>query len=338
MTKVKFITKTGLILAVTVFVLLLNNISVNALTLSKNLNVPKGVQGKVSFLAVQQNLIDTVNNRQKNENIDNSIKIIESFPGYDLYIFPELSVTGYSRKTFDNLNILAEAPSTSSKTFKHFSKVAKEIKAYIIFSIPTYYYAKRSNEKKYHISAFVVSPEGKLVSVYNKSYLFTMEQEYFTGGWTNDVENPISVIDINGVRLGLAICYDMRYPELWREMCMKHGVIGYLQILCIEKDFSFPSWHTIAKARAIENQAYVLSLNRSGSEYGCSIFIQPGTPDIKDYELAPNYQTLNNNEGVIGGVIDGNIINQIRKKVTVVKDGISVYPKYKTLDNSSHSK
>ena len=313
--------------------LLLVTIHINALNLSKSLNIPKHSPGKVSFLAVQQNLIDSVNDEQKKENINHSVEIIKNFPGYDLYIFPELSVTGYSKETFEKLNILAEPPNATSETFQYFSKVAKQINSYIIYSIPTYYYSKAGGEKQYHISAFIISPDGSLISVYNKNYLFTMEQEYFTQGWTDKAKNPMSVIDINGVKLGFAICYDMRYPELWREMSMNSDVIGYLHILYTEKDFSFPSWHTIVNARAVENQAYVLSLNRSGSKYGSSIFVQPGTPNVNNYQLVPNKQELNNDEGVIGGVIDKNIISEIRKEVTIIKDGMSKFNKYKKLNN-----
>ena len=305
--------------------------TLNALTVTKNINIPKEISGKVSFLGVQQNFIDTVNNSQKNENIDHAINIIKTNPGYDLYVLPELSVTGYSKETFENLNILAEPPDSSSKSFKRFSEIASEINAYIIFSVPTYFHEKGSNIKRYHISAFVVSPKGKLDTVYNKNYLFTMEQNYFETGWRTDVKNSITVIDINNVKLGLAICYDMRYPELWREMSMKYDVAAYIQILCTGKDFSFNSWRTIATARSIENEAYVLSLNRSGSNYGNSMFIQPGTPDVSGYEITPTYCTLNNNEGVIGGVISQKTIDEIRKQVTILKDGKSLFPKYKTL-------
>ncbi len=331
MIKPKEIIKTLITSVVVLIVLFQFTSNSNALNLSKNLTVSKGVKGKVSFLAVQQNLIDAVNDKQKNKNIDNSISIIKNFPGYDLYILPELSVTGYSDETFHELDRLAEPPNDTSKTFERFSEIAKEIRAYIIFSIPTYYTSDKDSKRRYHISAFVVSPNGKLASVYNKNYLFTIEQKYFTQGWRDDVKNPLSIIDINGVKLGLTICYDMRYPELWREMSVKHGVVGYLQILYSEKDFSFPSWHTIVKARAVENQAYVLSLNRSGSKYGSSIFIQPGTPDVDDYILVPNFQMLNNEEGVIGGVMDKNTIDRIRMKSTILNDGRSIFHKNKTL-------
>jgi len=261
--------------------------TLSALTFVKDLNIPKGIQGKVSFLGVQQDLIDAVNEKQKNENIDHSISIIKANPGYDLYVFPELSVSGYSKATFENLKTLAEAPNSTSRSFKRFSEIATEINAYIIFSVPTYFIEKGAKIKQFHISAFVVSPKGKLDAVYNKNYLFTMEQDYFKSGWRADVKNPITVININNVNLGVTICYDMRYPELWREMSMKYGVIAYIQILYTEKDFSFNSWRVMATARSIENEAYVLSLSRSGSNYGNSMFIQPGSPDSSGYEITP---------------------------------------------------
>ena len=270
--------------------------------------------------------------KHKNENVDNSSRIVKEFPGYDLYIFPELSVTGYSKNTFEQLNLLAEAPDDSSNTFKRFSKLAKEVDAYIIYGIPTYFYGAVNKEKQYHISAFVVSPEGKLEGVYNKNYLFTIEQDYFQKGWGENVKDPLMFVNINDVMLGLVICYDMRFPELWRELSMNKRVVAYLQQLCIEKDFSFNTWHTIITARAVENLAYVLSLNRAGNNFGGSIFVQPGTPNVKDYQLVPTYQTLNNNEGVIGGVIDKDVITEIRNKVTIIKDGSSNFPKYKNLE------
>ncbi len=305
--------------------------SLRAVTLSQNINIYRKGPGMVSFLAIQQELVDAVHNPEKNLNIDHGIDIIKRNPGYDLYVFPELSATGYSRETFRNLDTLAEPPDSSSASFKRFSEVAREMNAHIIFSLPTYFHETGSNTKQYHISAFVVSPQGNLDAVYHKGYLFKMEQRYFKGGWEEDDENPITVIKINGVKLGLAICYDMRYPELWREMSMKHGVVGYIHMLCIEKDFSFNSWRTIATARSIENQAYVLSLNRAGSSYGGSMFIQPGTPGVPGYEATPVYCTLNNDEGIIGSVMSQEKIDKTRKEARILKDGESLFFKFKTL-------
>ncbi len=305
---------------------------VQAVDLSVNLNPPKKIQGKVSVLAVQQSLVDAVNTGQKMENIDRSVNIAKKFPGYDLYVFPELSVSGYSADTFDRLDILADPPGPKSETFRQFSKLAKQLEAYVVYGCPTYYFDPGSKEKKYHISAFLISPQGELEQIYHKNYLFDMERKWFRKGWREGEKNPVAVFNINKVPLGLLICYDMRFPELWREMSMQHGVVGFTQILATAKDYSHASWHTVVTARAVENLSYVLSLNRAGALYGESVFIQPGTPKAEMFQLTPVLQSLGNGEGVIGAVIDQSIISKLRKRVTIVEDGASHFPKYKKLN------
>jgi len=176
-----------------------------------------------------------------------------------------------------------------------------------------------------------VSPIGDLIAVYKKNYLFTMEQEFFTPGWTDSDMVPIKTFEINGVKLGMVICYDMRYPELWREQSVKQNVISFIHLLATAKDFSWSTWKTMICARAVENLSYVVSLNRSGDIYGGSMFVQPGTPSVSDHIITPVLQTLNNKEGVIGGVIDESLIKSIRAKSTIFRDGIENFHRFKEL-------
>jgi len=313
------------------FIFLMLTTNLYSLGISSSLDTPKNINGKVSFLAVQQELVDCTNEKEKEDNIERSFEIIRKSPGYDLYIFPELSVTGYSRETFEALDILAEPADNTSKTYKKYSGLAKEIQAYIIYSIPVYVPAEATNPRKYYIAAFIVAPTGNLTAVYEKNYLFTMEQEFFTPGWTGSNNTPVKTFAINGVKLGMVICYDMRYPELWREQSVNQDVIAFIHILATSKDFSWNTWQTMVCARAIENLSYVVSLNRAGENYGGSMFVQPGTPSIEEYIITPVLQTLNNEEGVIGGVIDKSTISSIRKKCTIHKDGTENYHKFKEL-------
>ena len=271
--------------------LLCITLSVSAMDLSSSLNVPKNVKGKVSFLAVQQNLVDITNNEQKNVNIEKSFSIMKKFPGYDLYIFPELSVTGYSRETFEELDKISEPEDETGMTVKKYQQFAKEINSYIVYSIPTYSLNKKTHKNNYYITFFVISPKGKLIDIYRKNYLFTMEQEYFTPGWTQKNKKPTVIFEINGVKLGTVICYDMRFPELWRDYSMNHNVVAYIHSLATSKDFSWNTWETMVTARSIENLAYIISLNRAGDIYGGSMFIQPGTPDLQEYFLTPVIQS-----------------------------------------------
>ena len=315
-----------------IIVFLLLSTTGYSLELSSSLDIPKNVNDRVSFLAVQQKLIDCTNEEEKQANIQRSFEIIKKFPGYDLYIFPELSVTGYSRETFAALPVLAEPADTTSKTYKKYSKFAREIKSYIIYSIPVYDATETTQSKKYYIAAFIVSPTGNLIDVYKKNYLFTMEQEFFTPGWTDTNEKPISTFEINGVALGMAICYDMRYPELWREQSVNHNVVAFIHILATAKDFSWNTWKTMVCARAIENLSYIVSLNRADDIYGGSMFVQPGTPSLTEYIITPSLQTLNNTEGAIGGVIDKSLISSLRTKCTILTDGIENFQKFKELN------
>ena len=314
---------------VCVFAFLLISADAYSLDLSSSLDLPKNIDGKVSFLAVQQKLIDCVNEKEKTANIERSFEIIRKFPGYDLYIFPELSVTGYSRETFETLHTLAEPADNTSKTFKQYSRLAKEIRSYIVYSMPVYDSTETAKLRKYYIASFIVSPAGDLINVYKKNYLFTMEQEFFTPGWAGSNKMPIKTFEINEVKLGMVICYDMRYPEFWREQSMNQKVVAFIHILATAKDFSWNTWRTIVCARAIENLSYIISLNRSGDIYGGSMFVQPGTPSVSEYVITPVLQTLNNEEGVIGGVIDGSLISSIREKCTILKDGIKNFHRLK---------
>ncbi len=321
-----------IILEVTgIFAFLLLSVNIYSLGLSSSLYIPKNINGKVSFLAVQQKLIDCTNEEQKESNIERSFEIIKKFPGYDLYVFPELSVTGYSRETFEALRVLAEPADNTGKTYKKYSKLARAIQSYIIYSIPVYDPAETAKPKKYYIASFIVSPTGGLIDVYKKNYLFTMEQEFFNPGWTDSNKTPVKTFEINGVKLGMVICYDMRYPELWREQSVNHNVVSFIHILATAKDFSWNTWQTMVCARAIENLSYIVSLNRAGDIYGGSMFIQPGTPSVSEYIITPVLQTLNNEEGVIGGVIDQSLISSIRAKCAIHKDGIENFYKFKEL-------
>ena len=90
----------------------------------------------------------------------------------------------------------------------------------------------------------------------------------------------IKIVDIDGFKVGLSICFDCRFPELYR----KYAEQG-CDIVCIPASFTKPTgllhWHTLCRARAIENQCYILAPNQVGigaqgvETYGHSLIIDP---------------------------------------------------------------
>jgi len=183
----------------------------------------------------------------------------------DVVILPELSSLHYSRATFENLEQLAE-PQTGV-SFQTWRVIALRHDCWVVYG-----FAHRHRDG-ISIAAGVVAPTGEPAGVYHKLHLAqfgdSMEKEYFTAG------QQLLVFKIGAFTLAPVICYDIRAPELCRTLVVDHGVNCLLHTSAYARDASFDSWHTFVTARAMENQCYVLSLNRAGSHFGSSIFCPP---------------------------------------------------------------
>ena len=115
-----------------------------------------------------------------------------------------------------------------------------------------------------------VDPSGEVRAVYRKIHMFDVEvagRAYRE----SDVEDPGDEIvlskDARGVELGLSICYDLRFPELYRILAVRGA-----RVLTVPAAFTVPTtrdhWETLVRARAIENQAFVIAANQIGEHPG----------------------------------------------------------------------
>ena len=183
----------------------------------------------------------------------------------DLVVLPELSSIDYARATFDCLNEIGEP--LDGESFKTWREVAEEFGVFI-----SYGFARRSQNGCF-ICVAVVNPKGEIVGHYDKLHLAhygaSMEKDYFTRG------THLFTFRVKQFCLAPIICYDIRMPELTRTLVLDHGVDVILHSGAYFRDPSFQSWHAFATTRAIENQIFLLSLNRAGSDYGNSLFCWP---------------------------------------------------------------
>lgn len=113
----------------------------------------------------------------------------------------------------------------------------------------------------------VFSPDGRLSAVYDKMHLFDVDlgaESYRESAMIAAGEAPVSV-DVEGWAIGLSICYDLRFPELYR----RYAGCG---LLSVPAAFTVPTgrahWEVLLRARAIENQAYVLAAAQVGEHPG----------------------------------------------------------------------
>lgn len=130
----------------------------------------------------------------------------------------------------------------------------------------------------------VINALGDVVASYRKIHLFNvsvpngpiLEESKFTAAGTQMItcDSPVG-------KLGLSVCYDLRFPHMYQELAFRGGA----QILLVPSAFTKPTgeahWHTLLKARAIENQAYVIAAAQAGKHnekresYGHSLIIHP---------------------------------------------------------------
>ncbi len=162
---------------------------------------------------------------------------------------------------------------------KFISRLAKKYKAWIL--IGSLLEAVKAGLKPFNTSV-LINPQGKIVAKYRKMHLFDIKlkgKEILESSRNQSGKNP-KLVKVENVKIGLSICYDLRFPELYRYYS-KAGA----KIICIPSSFTKPTgeahWHTLIKARAIENLAYVVAPNQAGTgsggvkTYGHSLIVDP---------------------------------------------------------------
>lgn len=173
----------------------------------------------------------------------------EIFPAGSLVLLPEMFSTGFSMK------VASVAEDSPSATEEFLAQTARELGVFILGGLVT-----RRADGRGRNQAVAFSPAGKEVARYNKIQTFTLggESQHYAAGkeivtfsWQNFVVAPF-------------ICYDLRFPELFRR-AVRQGA----QLFVVIANWPAPRihhWTALLQARAIENQAYVVGLNRCGTD------------------------------------------------------------------------
>ncbi|HEX9583058.1 MAG TPA: carbon-nitrogen hydrolase family protein [Gammaproteobacteria bacterium] len=227
----------------------------------------------------------------------------------DLVVLPELSSMSYSRHAFDRLGELAETPDGPSAEV--FGALAARYRTHVAFGIA------RAGKKRVYISHVVMGPDGRRVGFYDKLHMAqfgaSMEKDYFSPG------EHLLIFKVGSVTVSIVICYDFRFPDLAATLCRDHGVRLVIHPVAFWRDGSFPSWHHLAIARAVENQVYFLSLNRAGETYGESVWCPPWVGD----GLEP--ERFGTEEAFRHFIVDNGVIERIRNEYPFAKDRLADY-------------
>ena len=167
----------------------------------------------------------------------------------DIIVFPEMFDTGFS------MNISALSEDEKGETARVLSGLAKKYGLNVIAGFA----AKTPGRKKAKNLAVVFDRSGSVIANYAKMrpFSFADEDKYFSAG------NSSVVFSIEGVPASVFICYDLRFPEIFREVARE---VRMIFVLANWPDTRKDHWETLLKARAIENQCFVIGVNRTGKD------------------------------------------------------------------------
>ncbi|WP_314336854.1 nitrilase-related carbon-nitrogen hydrolase [Capnocytophaga leadbetteri] len=200
---------------------------------------------KVALVSLNQSWENKAENKQK---VGETLALIaEHCTNTDLVVYPEMTLTGF---TMESQKVKEDE--LSSETITFFKEQAKKYKVSIAFGVVLSKGEKATN------NLVVVSEQGVLAT-YAKIHPFSYagENDYYQAG------DELKKLTIGGATIGLTICYDLRFPELYQAYSKDCSVI--LNIAnWPERRVSH--WRALNKVRAIENQVFIIAVNRIGTD------------------------------------------------------------------------
>jgi predicted amidohydrolase len=204
---------------------------------------------------------------------------------------------------------LARAP--HGPIFEALARAASRAGAYVIAGgMPE----RSADRERPYNSCVVVAPDGALAGCYRKIHLFDVDvgdgRSYCESASTTAGSEPL-VVDLFGFRVGLSVCYDLRFPELYRQLVARGA-----EVLVVPAAFTQVTgqahWHVLLRARAIESQCYVVAAAQSGEHpggrrtFGYSLAVDPWG-EVKGERPE--------GEGVVTVTIDRTHLERIRAKL-----------------------
>lgn len=215
--------------------------------------------------------------------------------GADIIFFPEMTFTGFTMRVDENSD-------KSSETIERIKKLSAHYGIAVGFG-----WINKAGEKgENHYT--VVSPSGEKLADYVKIHPFSYsgEDKYYEGG------TELSSFTYLGKKISIFICYDLRFPEIFQAASAESEVIV---VAANWPERRREHWKTLLKARAIENQSWIIGVNCCGNQQGIhysgdSCIIMPE---------GKVYTEINNSEGIIFSSIGDEAI-EARKSFPVKKD------------------
>ncbi|MDA8622066.1 carbon-nitrogen hydrolase family protein [Psychrosphaera sp.] len=213
----------------------------------------------------------------------------------------------------DNLNLGIAEDIGNGPVQLELAYIAKEFGIYLVAgSFPT-----KSLDNKFLATSLVFDPSGTLIADYQKIHLFDVEVDDNTGSYresdSTDAGNKVVVFETPAGKVGVAICYDLRFPGLFQELRALGASTIVLPSAFTERTGQ-AHWLPLIQARAIENQVYIVAANQNGvhkndrETFGHSMVVSPWGSILANAERQ---------NGLFGSALDMIKLQEIRSKMPV---------------------
>jgi predicted amidohydrolase len=213
---------------------------------------------------------------EKAENLERAEMLIAQAAawGSDLVVLPELWTYLGPRKR--HAEVAEPIPGETSELL---GRLASRYRFWLVGGS---YLESAEGSERFHNTSLALSPDGEIVARYRKLHLFDVEVDGKTYQESASIapgSEPV-VAQLGRVAVGLTVCYDLRFPELYRRLAARGA-----RVITVPAAFTMETgkdhWEVLLRARAIENQAFVLAAAQCGSHpptnvsYGNAMVVDP---------------------------------------------------------------
>ena len=206
---------------------------------------------------------------------------------------------------------IAAAETLEGESISMMARLAVELKIHLLAGSIT---ERIEGQEKTYNTSVMLGPDGAKMGVYRKIHLFDIElpgRVSMKESASRESGTDVVCVGASVGAIGLSVCYDLRFPELYRRLAFEGA-----KILTVPSCFTFPTgeahWEPLLRARAIENQAYVIAPAQFGpnvhgySDYGNSMIIDPWGRVLG---------RASDQEGVVMAPIDLHYLDRVRQQM-----------------------
>lgn len=233
------------------------------------------------------------------ERVRRLVKRVEA----DLVILPE-----YSMFVPDGLSpeeVYALSESLSGPFVQELSRLAEEFSSYVLAPV----LERSETPPKVYNTSTLISPRGAVVATYRKLHLMdalgVRESTYVVPG-----DGPSPIVEVAGARVAVAVCFDLRFPELFRLYALAGAEVVAVPAAWYRGPLKEEALHVLARARAIENTVYVAVANQYSDRFtGRSTAVDPLGVPLVDLGVGERYAEV---------VLDLDYLEEVRRQLPLL--------------------